>query len=60
MVSLLKETFFFIYLVISFTYCLVGFFNFPLSSCDSWYLFRKQNFGFLSMGFLLFSPVVAC
>lgn len=25
MVSLLKETFFFIYLVISFTYCLVGF-----------------------------------
>lgn len=54
MVHLLKDkkSLFFIYLVISFTYCLVGFifFNYPFSSCGYWYLFKKkkrQDFGFV-------------
>lgn len=47
MVHLLKDkkSLFFIYLVISFTYCLVGFifFNYPFSSCGYWYLFKKKK-----------------
>lgn len=66
MVHLLKDkkSLFFIYLVISFTYCLVGFifFNYPFSSCGYWYLFKKKKTGlWVCRGNSSFSsPVVAC